>query len=69
MAALDCHGRIVDRTILHALGWPAGHRVTIRETAGTLTVVRDPGGETQVTRQGPPAHPRRAAPPLRPEQR
>jgi hypothetical protein len=52
MAALDCHGRIADRTILLALGWPAGHRLTIHETAGTLTVDPDPDGETQVTRQG-----------------
>jgi hypothetical protein len=41
MAALDCHGRIADRAVLHALGWPAGHRLTILETAGTLNVVPD----------------------------
>ena len=52
MATLDCHGRIADRTVLHALGWPAGHRLTIRETAGTLTVVPDPDGDAQVTGQG-----------------
>jgi hypothetical protein len=52
MAALDCHGRIADRTVLHALGWPAGHRLTIRETADTLTLVADPDGHAQVTRQG-----------------
>ncbi|MGE0300993.1 AbrB/MazE/SpoVT family DNA-binding domain-containing protein [Pseudonocardia sp.] len=52
MAALDCHGRIADRTVLHALGWPAGHRLSISETAGTLTVVPNPDGATQVTRQG-----------------
>jgi bifunctional DNA-binding transcriptional regulator/antitoxin component of YhaV-PrlF toxin-antitoxin module len=52
MAALDCHGRIADRTVLLALGWPAGHRLTVHERAGTLTVVPDPDGETQVTRQG-----------------
>jgi hypothetical protein len=52
MAALDCHGRIADRTVLLALGWPAGHRLTIHETAGTLTVVADPDGEARVTGQG-----------------
>jgi hypothetical protein len=52
MATLDCHGRIADRTLLHALGWPAGHRLTIGEAAGTLTVTPDPDGATQVTRQG-----------------
>jgi bifunctional DNA-binding transcriptional regulator/antitoxin component of YhaV-PrlF toxin-antitoxin module len=52
MGALDCHGRIADRTILHALGWRAGDQLTIRETAGQLTVVPDPDGDAQVTGQG-----------------
>jgi len=52
MTTLDCHGRIADRAILQALGWPAGHRLNIHETAGTLTVVSDPHGDTQVTGQG-----------------
>ena len=52
MATLDCHGRIVDRTVLNALDWPTGHRLTIHETAGTLTVVPDPDGHAQVTGQG-----------------
>ena len=52
MAALDCHGRIADRTVLHALGWPAGHRLTIRKTASALSVVPDPDGATQITGQG-----------------
>ena len=52
MATLDCHGRIADRTVLHALGWPAGHRLTVREAAGTLHVVPDPDGDAQITGQG-----------------
>jgi hypothetical protein len=52
MATLDCHGRIADRTVLHTLDWPAGHRLTMHESAGTLTVVPDPDGAAQVTRQG-----------------
>jgi bifunctional DNA-binding transcriptional regulator/antitoxin component of YhaV-PrlF toxin-antitoxin module len=52
MATLDCHGRIADRTILRSLGWRAGHRLTIAEGAGRLTVATDPDGEVQVTTQG-----------------
>ena len=52
MATLDCHGRIADRTILQALGWPTGHRLTIHETDGRLTVVPDPDGDAHVTGQG-----------------
>jgi len=52
MARLDCHGRIADRTVLHAVGWPAGHRLTIHEAAGTLTVTPDPAGHHQVTGGG-----------------
>ena len=61
MTTLDCHGRIADRAILQALGWPAGHRLNIHETAGTLTVVSDPHGDTQVTGQGTCASPPRCA--------
>jgi bifunctional DNA-binding transcriptional regulator/antitoxin component of YhaV-PrlF toxin-antitoxin module len=52
MAALDCHGRIADRTTLDALGWPVGHRLTIRGAAATLTVTADPAGQIQVIRRG-----------------
>src|SRR5215217_6648225 len=52
MATLDCHGRIADRAVLHAVDWPAGHRLTIQEAAGRLTVTPDPAGDHQVTGQG-----------------
>jgi hypothetical protein len=38
--------------VLRALGWSAGHRLDIREAAGTLTVVPNPAGDHQVTGQG-----------------
>jgi hypothetical protein len=52
MATLDCHGRVADRTVLQALGWLTGHRLTIHETDGTLTVIPDPDGEARVSGQG-----------------
>jgi hypothetical protein len=51
-SAVDDRGRVADRVVLRALGWPAGHRLDIREAAGTLTVVADPAGGHQVTGQG-----------------
>jgi hypothetical protein len=52
MATLDCHGRIADRTLLQVLGWPAGHRLTVRAADGRLTVTPDPDGGASVTGQG-----------------
>ncbi len=51
-SAVDDRGRVVDRVVLRALGWCAGHRLDIREAAGTLTVVPDPAGSHHVTAQG-----------------
>lgn len=51
-SAVDDRGRVVDRVVLRALGWAAGHRLTFREEAGALIVVPDPAGEQQVTGQG-----------------
>jgi hypothetical protein len=51
-SAVDDRGRVADRFVIRALGWPAGHRLDIRESAGTLTVVPDPDGSYQVTGQG-----------------
>jgi hypothetical protein len=51
-SAVDDRGRVADRAVLRALGWPAGHRLDFRESAGTLTVVPDPAGSHQVTGQG-----------------
>jgi hypothetical protein len=51
-SAVDGRGRVVDRVVLRALGWPAGHRLDIGESAGTLTVVPDPAGGHQATGRG-----------------
>jgi hypothetical protein len=51
-AAVDDRGRVADRVVLRALGWPAGHRLDIRESGGTLAVVPDPAGGHQITGQG-----------------
>jgi hypothetical protein len=51
-SAIDDRGRVADRVVLRALGWPAGHRLAIRETAGALAVVPDPSGSHQVTGRG-----------------
>jgi hypothetical protein len=52
LAALDDRGRLADRVVMRALGWYAGQRLTIDETAGVLTVHSDPNGDYQVTGQG-----------------
>ena len=48
VSAVDDRGRVVMR----ALGWSAGLRLDIHETAGVLTVAIDPDGGYQVTNQG-----------------
>jgi hypothetical protein len=48
-SAIDDRGRIADRVVLRALGWPAGHRLKIGESAGTLTVTPDPDGDHHIT--------------------
>ena len=52
-SAVDDRGRVTDRAVLRALGWTAGCRLDIEETAGALTVVvRAPDGLHRVTGQG-----------------
>ena len=51
-SAVDDRGRVTDRAVLRALGWTAGHRLDIHETAGALTVVPADDGQHQVTGQG-----------------
>jgi len=51
-SAVDDRGRVTDRVVLRALGWTAGHRLDIHETAGALTVVPADDGQHQVTGQG-----------------
>jgi hypothetical protein len=52
VAALDCHGRVADRTVMHALGWSAGLRLHIGEHQGVLTASPDPTGPVAVIRPG-----------------
>jgi hypothetical protein len=52
LVAVDNRGRIADREVYRALGWPPGARVDIREQAGLVLVVRDPQGVFSVDRRG-----------------
>ena len=52
LSAVDCHGRINDRSILRSLGWVGGLRLAIQERAGLIVVVAEPGGVFCVSRQG-----------------
>ena len=52
LSAVDDRGRVTDRVIMRALGWPAELRLDIRETAGVLTVFADSEGVYQLTSQG-----------------
>jgi hypothetical protein len=41
---IDASGRIADRTVISALGWRGGDRLTLTADAGVITARRDPGG-------------------------
>ncbi|NKQ52018.1 AbrB/MazE/SpoVT family DNA-binding domain-containing protein [Amycolatopsis sp. K13G38] len=59
MAAVDCRGRVADRTVFAALGWVAGTPLAISVTDRTLVIGTDPGGVFGMTSQGHlrlPAH-------------
>ncbi|AIJ23244.1 AbrB/MazE/SpoVT family DNA-binding domain-containing protein [Amycolatopsis methanolica] len=59
MAAVDCRGRVADRTVLTALSWTPGTRLDIREAHGLLLIRRDDHGMFGITKQGHlrlPAH-------------
>ncbi|MGW4589769.1 AbrB/MazE/SpoVT family DNA-binding domain-containing protein [Amycolatopsis thermoflava] len=52
MAAVDCRGRVADRTVLTALSWTPGTRLDIREAHGLLLIHHDDHGMFGVTKQG-----------------
>jgi hypothetical protein len=52
LAAVDDRGRVADRVVLRSLGWAAGLRLGIHETAGVLAVTADPDGGYRITNQG-----------------
>ena len=41
---IDASGRIADRTVISALGWRGGDRLTLTADAGVITARRDSGG-------------------------
>ena len=41
---IDASGRIADRTVISALGWHGGERLTLTADAGVVTARRDRGG-------------------------
>lgn len=51
-ARLDSSGRLFNREVLDALGWPPGHRVTIGVVERVLVVVAAPTGLHSVRARG-----------------
>jgi hypothetical protein len=51
-AAVDHRGRIADRIVFGALGWPPGTGVTVHERAGLVVVTADRGAAATLTPQG-----------------
>jgi hypothetical protein len=46
---IDSAGRIADRTVISALGWRCGDRLTLTAEAGVVTARRDPAGMAAMT--------------------
>jgi len=44
IARIDASGRICERTVIAALSWAGGDRLTFTADAGVVTARRDPGG-------------------------
>ena len=41
---IDASGRIADQSVITAMGWAGGDRLTLTADAGVVTARRDPGG-------------------------
>jgi anti-sigma factor RsiW len=52
VSAVDCNGRIGDRTPLHALGWTAGVRLGVSVTRQLVTIRAAVDGAWRVTASG-----------------
>jgi hypothetical protein len=52
LATLDDRGRLADRAVVRALGWPARQRLAVRETAGLFLLSAATEGALEVTGQG-----------------
>jgi hypothetical protein len=44
LGRIDASGRVADRTVIRALGWHDGDRLTLTASAGVVTARRDPDG-------------------------
>ena len=44
LGRIDASGRIADRSVISALGWQSGDRLTLTAAAGVVTARRDPRG-------------------------
>jgi bifunctional DNA-binding transcriptional regulator/antitoxin component of YhaV-PrlF toxin-antitoxin module len=49
MGRVDASGRVSDRTVMRALGWQAGDRLTVTAAGGVVIAHRDPAGLLGVT--------------------
>jgi hypothetical protein len=52
LATVDDRGRIADRSVLGALGWPPGLRVDVRVRSGLLLATASPDGVAHLTSRG-----------------
>jgi len=49
---IDASGRIADQSVITAMGWRGGDRLTLTADAGVVTARRDPGGMVTIPRRG-----------------
>jgi hypothetical protein len=49
---IDASGRIADQSVITAMGWRGGDRLTLTAEAGVVTARRDPGGMVTIPRRG-----------------
>jgi hypothetical protein len=52
VARIDASGRICERTVIAALGWVGGDRLTSTAVSGVVTALRDPGGMVTLPASG-----------------
>lgn len=65
LGRIDASGRVADRTVLGALGWRGGDRLTLTASAGVMVARRDPGGMVAVPGRALHRVPGRDAAPVR----
>jgi hypothetical protein len=52
LSAVDKSGRVADRTVVRAMGWAPGTRVSIRECGGTIVVAPAVDGVHRINDRG-----------------